>query len=260
MVHSNNRYYVLREAQNVTELEAFLKHRYLSFKESKYGKMINDNNHGLDIDGYDLQSRHFGLFEFTGRSSRVVGYVRLVQNKIGPQLKDIWQLSLQYPDLINNIDYDINLPYPSMKYLEDPSIFQNAINKYEKIVEASRLTIHPSVRTLSLASFVIQSITAITYTSFDINAGLVSCKLSHLGFYRKLGCILLGKSSYNGEPTYVLANAYDRLPDEFKIKAERIGKAFEKFKEVHYYPKNAGVFSPLLSSTNHDNKIRSHTA
>ncbi|HHB51596.1 MAG TPA: hypothetical protein ENK75_00910 [Saprospiraceae bacterium] len=260
MVHSNNRYYVLREDKDLAELELFLKHRYLAFKESKYGKMVNDNNYNLDIDGYDLQSRHFGLFEYSGRSSRVVGYVRLVQDKVGPQLKDVWQLSVRYPDLIDNIDFDVNYPFPSMKYLEDNSSFVEAYEKYGKIVEASRLSMHPSVRTLSLASFVIQAITAITYTNFDINAGLVSCKLSHLGFYRKLGCILLGKSTYNGEPTYVLANPYDRLPDDFKATAERIGKAFEKYKEVHYYPKRAGVFSPLLSYVNKQENNRSHSA
>lgn len=257
MVHSNSRYYILREAKNVTELESFLRHRYLAFKESKYGKMINDNPYNLDIDGYDLQSRHFGLFEYSGKSSRVVGYVRLVQDKVGPQLKDVWQLSLRYPQLINNLDFDINMPFPSMKYLEDNSSVVGAYEKYGKVVEASRLSMHPSVRTLSVASFVIQSITAITYTNFDVNAGIVGCKLSHLGFYRKLGFRAIGKSVYNGEPTYILANTFEHFTDEFKATAERIGNAFDKYQEVHYYPKQVGVFSPLLTYVNPVQQVHS---
>jgi len=222
--------------------------------------MVEDNDHGLDIDGYDLQSRHFGLFEHSGKSSRIVGYVRFVQDSVGPQMKEVWQLSLRYPDLIQNMEFDIQNPFPSMVHLEDNSAFLKAYEKYGKIIEASRLTIHPSVRTLSLASFVIQSITAISSYDPGIKASLFGCKLSHLSYYKRLGCRAIGKTSYKGVPTYLLINSFEHFTDEFKTTVDRIGKAFDKYGEVHYYPKRAGVFSPLLTYVNQGDNRRSHTA
>jgi len=70
-------YFVFRQAQSVDELRALLKLRYKVYRESRLQQFVPENECGIDLDGYDLRSRHFGLFK---NNSHPIGYMRVVED------------------------------------------------------------------------------------------------------------------------------------------------------------------------------------
>jgi len=71
--------YCFREARNVEELYALLKLRYEEYRNSRLAGFCPENEYGLDIDEFDLRSRHFGLFQQSADGEKAIGYMRVVQ-------------------------------------------------------------------------------------------------------------------------------------------------------------------------------------
>ena len=107
-------YYVFREARNVYELKSLLELRYRGYLQSRCSSLIKKNPSGLDLDSYDLRSRHMGFFQLQGKESKPLGYMRLVEDELTDTAPLIWQLALSHPELWERLENDPPTPLPLM--------------------------------------------------------------------------------------------------------------------------------------------------
>ena len=70
----NQKTYKFREIVDEDELEKFMRLRYETYFNSSMRNFLQINDEKIDIDIYDLHSRHFGLF----CEEKPIGFIRVV--------------------------------------------------------------------------------------------------------------------------------------------------------------------------------------
>lgn len=250
MVTPSN-YFVFREAKNAKDLELLFKQRYKAFKESRFGLMVKENSLELDIDGYDFQSRHFGLFQVEDGQEKAVGYFRLVTDSAAPQMKDIWQLTIKYPELLHSLKYDSSIPLPSIANVDESdevSQFYTAIKKDNlDMAEASRLTIDSSVRSVTISQFLTDALGAVSFYLMKLDHLLIGCRLGHYRFYKRLGFKLIKETNYNSVPSCILTTHLDIMPTDLKTRLKRMGNILQKHGTIHLYKEHPGCYTPVTA-------------
>ena len=71
-------YFIFREPESVEDLKQLFRLRNRIYQGSRLHSLAIENELGFSIDCYDLNSHHFGLYEYLGEQSQPVGYVRIV--------------------------------------------------------------------------------------------------------------------------------------------------------------------------------------
>ena len=251
----NNECFVYREIFTADELKQMFMLRYELFRESRTKVLVNENSHNIDIDCYDLRSRHFGLFYFKNNVEHPIGYNRIVHDGYGPAWYTILQLAENFPEIYSQVHADPLAQLPVMALYPEPAILFDLYRKYKAegkcLVEGSRLSIVKSYAKIKLVEFIASCGTAITFYVNEIDMALLNVFWIHQRIYRPFGFHQLDKSSIyetHGLKSVCLAITEGSIPENQKSRIISMAKAFQQSGCICYYPDRPDYFLPPYSS------------
>lgn len=240
-----NKYYIFREPKNFDELKALLLLRYKVFRESRLEKFVVENEACINLDCYDLYSRHFGLYAHDGDSSRPVGYVRMVTDEEGTFRDELFELAKSIPSLYEKVNRIPEEPFPIMNYCP----YRNDIREYyvnlklrgEKLVEAGRLSLVNSVRGLKIATNFIASIFA-SFLVHDVDKTILACRPNHQNIYNLFGAVVFNSTIEfqcdEADSSALLLLSAKNLPESMKEKVYKMAVAYRATGSICYNPSN----------------------
>ncbi|MEP3570689.1 MAG: hypothetical protein ABJN28_11265, partial [Flavobacteriaceae bacterium] len=151
--------FTFRELHDEEELIKFMELRYNKYLNSPMKNFLNLNPHKIDIDIYDLQSRHFGLY----CEDEPGGFLRVIYPKTEVYQEAVFNIGCRYnvfcanKHSLKNIE---NLEYPEFPFISYPEVpgpirqFYDVYNaKNEKMVEVSRLVLFENAQGFGKAKF-----------------------------------------------------------------------------------------------------------
>lgn len=242
-------YYVFREATTVEELKALLQLRYRGYHQSRCTNIIDKNESGLDLDYYDLQSKHMGFFQLKGKETIPLGYMRLIEDDLTNAAPMIWELAEEHPELVEKLKEKPESPLPFLSISPDSKAINDFYNKAcadgKKIVEGSRFVFDKSVRSRGFPKFVLESAVAITLFSQDFEYAMLGCLPRHGSFYS-----LFGFEPFSGYEDFpygalrscILKNTKESIPDKIRSKIEKMAATFCQTGILCHFPENANLF------------------
>jgi Acetyltransferase (GNAT) domain len=247
-----NTFYTYREAQNITELEALLKLRYKVYRKSKYINFCPKNKHQINLDQYDLYSRHFGLFENKSGIEKPVGYMRVVQEERSPTANQVLEIAKKAsPKLADSLQIPVTKPFPLMTYFRGSekvnSVLARLASNGLKMCEASRFVFAKEIRSLQLAKFVTESSVAI-YRALGFYCSIITCSIPHSRFYNQYGFSQLkGTGLHIGHsqpPLLLLLLLSQDVPSSKENKIDQMSKTFNDHNAICFHPNKPKHFCP----------------
>ncbi len=185
--------YKFREIKSEKELKQFMQLRYETYLESVNRDFIKEDKNRLDIDVYDLHSKHFGLFY----NEEPIGSVRLVMHKSKVYDKRAYNIGLKngkFKEQYHNHKNILKSDYPEFPFIsntEIPSSVAKFYSKFSKnkknLLEASRLTLVEKFKGLSQVKFLIESTIVYFMVQNENNHAVLNCNSSHERFYNRYG-------------------------------------------------------------------------
>lgn len=247
-------YFIFREPETLDELKALLRLRYSAYMASRLNKFIEENQTGMDLDCYDLYSRHFGLYEHTGSSSRPVGYVRMVTDEPGTFRNDLFALAKSIPELYEKVNCIPTEPFPMMNYCpyaDDIRRYrENAKLAGEMLVEVGRLSLDDSIRGLKIAVNFVSAICA-SLPMHGVDEALVTCVSNHEAMYRSCGGRIFHSANIfevHGAGVCLLLLSAKNLPHSMKERVDHMREAYERTGRICYNPSQPeSYYEPVLS-------------
>ena len=97
-------YFVFREAANTNELLDPFRLRYRVYRNSRLARFVPENKYGIDLNCYDVRSRHFGLLAVCANTEQSIGYCRVVEDQEVSGRIDVLELVRQIPGLNRRVD------------------------------------------------------------------------------------------------------------------------------------------------------------
>ena len=183
----NDKQYFLKEIVSEKELELFLRLRYEGFCNSASGLFVSKNSNAIDINYYDRNSHHYGIFKCLDKQTKPVGYFRIVLEE--PTIADQWvkNISLR-AGLAHLTEYKPRSVFPCLGIYPGAGLEQEFYTRKaasEKAGEVSRFVIIKSERSLKLSLQIIKSAFAIAL--LKIQHAFVGCFSDHSKAYMKFG-------------------------------------------------------------------------
>lgn len=183
-----------REIVDRHELEKFMRLRYQSYANSSMHSFLQVNEYMIDIDVYDLHSKHYGLFY----DYKPVGFVRIIVPKDEVYNDEVYSIGEKYGFFTPNrhghsaflkSDYP-ELPFIS--YLEVPNsvkmFYSQLKQKKSRLVEGSRLFLVDDKKGLVKAKFLIECTIVLCVLVYEgKNYAMINCDEGHKKFYGKYG-------------------------------------------------------------------------
>ncbi|MEO5564856.1 MAG: hypothetical protein ABIR18_15520 [Chitinophagaceae bacterium] len=183
----NTKQYVLQEILSEQELERFLRLRYDCFCRSDAELFVSKNTSNIDLNYYDRNSRHYGLYLANDQSKEPAGYFRIVLEE--PTKADKWVQNIsQRLGLTNLTEHKPASRFPCLGMYPDTKLEKHFFTKRqatEKIGEASRLLIVNSERSVKLSLELIKIAFAIA--ALYIQHAFVGCFKGHSKAYTRIG-------------------------------------------------------------------------
>lgn len=192
--------FVFREVASLDELAQASSLRFETYSRlSSLAKLLHsDAGIRLDLDAYDLVSRHFVLLERRGPGrERVVGVVRIVDNREAPTASLVRDLAARSPSLAARVAERRTAPLPLLSFLEQASQLVPTFERWaaagERIAEPGRLAIHPRARSTAarnrvrLSSFMIAGAQAVGWHQMQLDRVLMDCNVTLSPIYRPFG-------------------------------------------------------------------------
>src|SRR5690349_18379283 len=143
--------------QELTEpklLRKSLALRYTNYRETKgLCRMESlDTASGLDVDEFDVRSRHFGLLAIGSGEQRLLGSVRLIQETVSPHADAVRAAVAHAPSASARLEPRLRTPLSLVHYSEARrdvlALIDQAHARGEHVVEASRLVFARECRAL----------------------------------------------------------------------------------------------------------------
>lgn len=177
--------YYFREIQGREEMINWLKLRYTIYNSTRCAGFLSDNALEMDVDSYDLQSKHYGLFVEEADQQKLIGGLRIIQNK--PVLSSIRML--RELDLLKYCEDEPAEELPILSYFpEDKEDYFNPILAQTQIAtEGSRLVLNKEYQSLRLAKFIISNAIILHLMMKEDWAAFVSCNPLHARLYKSFG-------------------------------------------------------------------------
>lgn len=183
----DSKHYVLKEILSEDELELFLRLRYSCFVNSASSLFMKANDKAIDVNYYDRNSLHYGIYKQHQKNTEPVGYFRIVLER--PTVANNWvkNISLR-AGLSGIIDHKPLSVFPCLGIYPDSSLEQEFYAKKveaEKAGEVSRFFIVEKERSLKLSLQIIRGAFAIGL--LHLQHGFVGCFNEHSKAYMKFG-------------------------------------------------------------------------
>jgi hypothetical protein len=225
--------YILREILSETELENFLRLRYDGFCTSASNLFVTRNSNAIDVNYYDRNSKHYGVYTKKDKKSEPVGYFRIVLEE--PTIADEWvsNISRRY-GLTYLTEHKPQSAFPCLGIYPHSGLEQEFYKRKlvsEKAGEVSRFLIIQSERSLRLSLYIIRSAFAIAL--LHIQHALVGCFHDHSKVYMNFGfrqCPGSSTFSFDSAPRQkegmILYCKTQYLTNELKTKCKEIQEQF----------------------------------
>lgn len=187
--------FTFREITAIGELEAAFRFRYEEYSFSRMSVYLKENEHRIDMDVYDLHSRHYGLFRNDGT---LTGYLRVVFDRGTCYNRQVFELGRRFAGFSESSHSEAQLkklpaadfPFLSYSFIPESVRLQYAElkNRGEGFAEASRLIISRHSRGIKLFAFLMECamILFIRICEGKKNA-MVHCCRDHGIFYKRYG-------------------------------------------------------------------------
>lgn len=179
--------YFLKEILSESELELFLRLRYSEFCNSPASVVVMKNNKEIDINYYDRNSMHYGIYKQQNERAAPVGYFRIVLEE--PAIADKWVTNISEKSGLTNVtEHKPQTVFPCMGIYPYQNLEQEFYKKktpFERAGEVSRFFIIQSERSVRLSLQIIRSSFAIAL--LHIQHAFVGCFSDHSQVYMKLG-------------------------------------------------------------------------
>lgn len=184
---------IFRQIEKKDELHQFLKLRYKNYLNSSMKNFLKINDFEIDLDIYDIHSKHFGLF----LNNQPCGYLRLICPRWMIYNSHIFSIGKDF-GFFNKDEHDKNTimendtpEFPFLQYMEVPKSIQLYFEEIKgtdiKLIEVSRLMLFEK-RGLDKLRFMVEC--AIAY-GFWVWCGyervIINCDKNHSGFYFNYG-------------------------------------------------------------------------
>jgi len=183
----NNKQYILQEILSEEELEIFLRLRYDGFCKSSSSLFVTRNNKAIDVNYYDRNSLHYGIYIWEDKKADPVGYFRIILEE--PTIADGWVKNISLRAGLTHLTK--NKPpsmFPCLGIYPNDNLEQEFYTRKipsEKVGEVSRFFIVLSERSFRLSLQIIRSAFAIAL--LHIQHAFVGCFHDHSMAYMKFG-------------------------------------------------------------------------
>jgi len=232
-----------REARNLSELAALFRLRYRGYLESSCSSLVKENKFGFEIESYDWQSLHFGLFKEGRTQSRPIAYARVVQEKLSRHAPMVSQLLTLTPEM--EVREPEHFSLPMLSSCDARSAIQSGLQQYRAlnipVVEASRLVFAPEARSGgSEARSFVEAAMAATFTLSDAGLIALACHPRHVPFYMRYGFKLMidgRKNDYNGLKASIITLKKDEINPRRADGIMKLGNILKHTQAV-YLPSN----------------------
>jgi predicted GNAT family N-acyltransferase len=225
--------FTFRELTGKKELEEFFGLRYEVFYNSANKPFLNENIHRLDIDYFDVHSKHYCLMHGDNK----VGYFRAVYQKGQYFNEKVIEIGEKYELLYGNTFEEQNesAPFPFLSYEGVPeshwNFYYNLLEQDENMAEVSRIIVSPEYRAISTVKLLVEcAIVLYAMTFARLRYAIVNCELLHGLFYTHYGFKEIDEAArytVNGLKKTSLSIA--EIPEKFMGK---IGIMTEEFKNT----------------------------
>lgn len=248
--------FVYREAQSAAELNSLVQLRYNVFRSSRYAGVTTEHVSGLDLNCFDLRSKHYGLFLVDGQNQTPVSYQRIIHDSISPHAEWVMEMAAPFPDMQKRVLEAPSMPFPFLDYFKDDngiadSFIANSKKRGEQLGEASRISLHPDYRQLSITRMIIESALAA-----GINSGfshfVTCCYEAHTKFYSQYGFqriegLPLFQSCGSTSNALIVPRQIFWLPEYDRVL--KMYEAINQFGSIYHDPDHPGIFTPSTELT-----------
>jgi len=189
-----NQLFLFRELQGEEELELFFNKRYEGYHNSNKRGILKKGI-DLDIDAYDIHSRHYGIFH----GNKPAGYIRIILGKSSCYNEQVYRIGLRNNLFSESIHHQQNVcsaKYPEFYFIElfnNQLHTKNGLNDYfnnlSQIVEPSRIVLFDGYKGLNMARFITEC-ALVLYNELCIplnKNAIISCFQNHAKFYEIYG-------------------------------------------------------------------------
>lgn len=184
-----------REITETEELEKAFRFRYVEYSKTKNRNYLKENSDKIDLDVFDLHSRHFGLFAM---KNDLVGYLRVVHDKnefYNSKVFEVGKILEIFSDSLHSKECLKRIKMSDFPFLSYPNLPKDIYSHYcslkeqnESFAEASRLILREDYRGLRTSCFLIECAMAlfVLICNEQKHAVLHCCK-DHRSFYEHYG-------------------------------------------------------------------------
>lgn len=219
----------IRLATSFSELRTLLKLRY-EVMRTEFPMYVPENLPQLDIDQWDEQSQHLGLWwSYLGRELPI-GYMRIIQSTPSPVKEVVGSILRLNPDLQSQCQKTTTSP---IKFFDKYQSCSGANMKYHelpsaKIMEGSRLAVKKEYRSMNPGRLLVEASFAMFFNEEHFPHGFMEVRENHLKAYSRFGFRDIA-STYVPEDQCSHYLCYAHYSDMPGWLAERIGAMRQEF-------------------------------
>lgn len=232
----NAPHYLIREPRDVHELESLLRLRYREFLPIG---MIAENPCALDLDCFDLNACHLGLFRDAEGVQTAIGTIRIVVQQPTPQASMVREIASDQPFFSQKLLEKPAGPLPLFTYAPFPEAldaFRDAARKKSAgLLEGSRFCIRKEDTTLALAAFLMEMSIAVSMARFPDYTWCAASRTRHEGWYGGYGFRRIAGTTrfeHSVGSVCVMHSSADRLAPAGRTRMENMKAAFEQYGRV----------------------------
>lgn len=224
---NNTPYYIFRYPTTQHELLDLLKMRYRLFKNSVLTAILPDNVAGIDMDAFDLQAQHLGLYECREGVETPVGYTRGIQQKTTHFAKWVRQIAAdnQLNQQIEPYSTNAEMLYPThVGSAKTTGLYNELRADGQTICESSRHCMEERLKNTRLDMYFVESLLAYCFTQYD-NA-FTGVAEHHVKIYARYGFKTVEAFDWNGHTIVLIRLHRDNLAPSVQPRVEAMAAAW----------------------------------
>jgi hypothetical protein len=240
-----------RAVGNSAELEALMRLRYETFIDSPVQAFVCPNGSGIDIDRFDINAHHVGLF----RGDIGIGYARLITLTTGPQASLVSEVASRNAFNVGG-DHDGTLPVlgyaPGLKDTHQWVLSHS--NDGRGVIEAGRLALAAGDRSRRMGHFFGQALVAYWLAS-EFAAAVIACRPTHVRFWEQLGFRAApgtNELTYRGCEGRILILTPELIPDSTRQVIEPMVSELLRFGAIRLAPTRPREQTGIIAEKDHD--------
>ena len=192
--------------------------RFSNYRETKGLCLMEslDTASGLDVDEFDVRSRHFGLVANARGERRLIGSLRVTQPAATDYAEAVRAAVALAPTAVVRLEPRFHAALPSLHYSAArdgiAALVDQASVCGEPVLEAGRLVFARQCRenglsaTRRLAAFLVVGSAALLDRTARVSNVLANCHAHHEAFYGPVGFRRLANRSFSTEPALGLSH------------------------------------------------------